>query len=192
MRLKLVARGRFGQRLGYGLTRLVSGRRLPDFVKVRYYRSRFFGKPFFQLTHAVMRGPSEWTVGERELFGAFVSAQNRCQFCATTHDAVASTVLNPSLTSAVITDWRTAEVDERVRATLGLLEKLNRTPDEVHSLDVRAALDAGVSPAAARDAIYICALFNAINRVADGLDFELPTPGQLKFGTKLSLTVGYR
>jgi len=28
----------------------------------------------------VMRGPSDWSVGERELFAAFVSSLNQCPF----------------------------------------------------------------------------------------------------------------
>jgi uncharacterized peroxidase-related enzyme len=193
MRVRSIARGRtLGHRLVFGLVRLVSGGPIPDIVKMRYYRPRYFGKPFSGLANAVMRGPSDWTVGERELFAAFVSAQNRCQFCATTHEAVASTVLDPALTSAVVADWCTAEVDDRVRATLGLLEKLTLTPEKVQPRDVRALLDAGVSPAAVRDAVYICAVFNTINRVADSLDFELPTRDQLKFASKMLLTVGYR
>jgi uncharacterized peroxidase-related enzyme len=139
-----------------------------------------------------MRGPSDWTVGERELFGAFVSAQNRCQFCAATHDAVASATLDPSITAAVMADWRTAAVDDRLRATLGLLHKLTLDSQEVGPGDVRAVLDAGVSPAATRDAIYLCALFNTINRVADGLDFALPTTNELWLGTRLLLRLGYR
>jgi len=53
---------------------------VPDIVKVRYYRPGFFGKPLFRLAQALLRGPSPWTVGERELFGAFVSARNQCPF----------------------------------------------------------------------------------------------------------------
>ena len=193
MRLRGIARGRLpGHRVIFGLVRLVSGRELADIIKVRHYRPRFFGKPFFGLAGAVMRGPSDWTVGERELFGAFVSAQNRCQFCATTHDAVASAALDPSITEAVRADWRAAAVDDRVRATLGLLHKLTLTPQEVEPRDVREVLDAGVSPAATRETIYLCALFNAINPVADGLDFALPTTNELRLSTRLLLRLGYR
>lgn len=51
-----------------------------DVVKTVLYRPEFFGKPYTTLLHAVMRGPSSWTVGERELFAAFVSGKNECQF----------------------------------------------------------------------------------------------------------------
>lgn len=192
MRLQSVARGRFATRLAFAALRAATGRDVPDIIKVRHYRPRFFGKPFFALAQALLRGPSPWTVGERELFAAFVSEQNRCQFCAITHEAAASAVLDPATTVAVLRNWRTAAVDDRVRATLGLLEKLTRTPDEVRSSDVRAVLDAGVSPEAIRDAIEICALFNTINRVADGLDFALPTASGRVFNARVLLRVGYR
>ena len=51
-----------------------------DVVKVLMYRPKFFGAPFLDLGHSVMRGPSDWTAGERELFGAFTSSLNRCAF----------------------------------------------------------------------------------------------------------------
>ncbi|QUR69294.1 carboxymuconolactone decarboxylase family protein [Mycobacterium spongiae] len=192
MRLPRIARGRPAGRVVFALLHLVTRRDVPDIVKVRFYRRRFFGTPFFNLGQRMLRGPSPWTVGERELIGAFVSAKNRCQFCATTHEAVASAVLDPSITAAVIADWRTAEVDDGLKATLGFLEKLTLTPDEVQPRDARAVLDAGVSPEALRDAISICAAFNTINRVADGLDFTLPTNADRAMSTRVLLTVGYR
>ena len=39
-----------------------------------------FGRPHSAHTQAVMRGPSEWSIGERELFAAFVSRLNKCEF----------------------------------------------------------------------------------------------------------------
>jgi hypothetical protein len=44
------------------------------------YRPELFGASFSELLQGLMRGPSEWSVGERELFAAFVSAQNQCPF----------------------------------------------------------------------------------------------------------------
>jgi hypothetical protein len=44
------------------------------------YRPALFGKPFSELLQEVMKGPSEWTEAERELFAAFVSLRNQCPF----------------------------------------------------------------------------------------------------------------
>jgi hypothetical protein len=44
------------------------------------YREELFGRPFSEALQEIMRGPSAWSVGERELFAAFVSAQNQCPF----------------------------------------------------------------------------------------------------------------
>ena len=81
MRLGAVARGdRLSARLLYGIVRLVSGFRAPDVVRTLQYRRHRFGQWHSAHTQAVMRGPSEWTIGERELFAAFVSRLNQCEF----------------------------------------------------------------------------------------------------------------
>ncbi len=51
-----------------------------DVVKTIVYRSELWGRPFSDCLQEVMRGLSDWSVGERELFAAFVSAQNQCPF----------------------------------------------------------------------------------------------------------------
>jgi hypothetical protein len=52
----------------------------PDVVKTLYYRPEFYGAAYCTLLNDAMRGPSDWTVGERELFAAFTSALNQCPF----------------------------------------------------------------------------------------------------------------
>jgi hypothetical protein len=81
MRLGNVERGdRLASRLLYAIVRLISGFRAPDVVRTLQYRRAFFGAPHAAHTQAVMRGPSQWSIGERELFAAFVSRLNHCHF----------------------------------------------------------------------------------------------------------------
>jgi hypothetical protein len=49
-------------------------------LKTLYYRPDLFGRPFSAALHEAMRGPSDWSAGERELFAAFVSSLNQCPF----------------------------------------------------------------------------------------------------------------
>ena len=51
-----------------------------DDVRTMRYRSELFGRSFSAVLQQVMRGPSDWSPGERELFAAFVSRQNQCLF----------------------------------------------------------------------------------------------------------------
>ena len=81
MRLHAVEHGhRLPEKLKLILIRLVGMRRVPDIVKTLMYRPAFWGQPMCEWTEAVMRGPSEWSVGERELFAAFTSRLNQCVF----------------------------------------------------------------------------------------------------------------
>jgi hypothetical protein len=49
-------------------------------LKTINYRPELFGRPFSAALEVVMRGPSEWSTAERELFAAFVSSLNQCPF----------------------------------------------------------------------------------------------------------------
>ena len=49
-------------------------------IKTLLYRPELFGEPFSEELDVVMRGPSDWSVGERELFAGFASALNQCLF----------------------------------------------------------------------------------------------------------------
>ena len=49
-------------------------------VKTLLYRPELFGTPFSEELDVVMRGPSDWSPGERELFAGFTSLLNPCPF----------------------------------------------------------------------------------------------------------------
>ena len=80
MRLQKVHAGHgLRDRMMLGVMRLMMGH-APGVVRTLMYRKEFFGAPWTALTQQVMRGPSQWTVGERETFAAFVSRLNHCVF----------------------------------------------------------------------------------------------------------------
>jgi hypothetical protein len=92
---------------------------------------------------------------------------------------------------AVEADWRTAPVDERLRATLGFLEKLTLRPDELGPADAEAVLTAGVSDDALVDAIHVAALFNMITRLADSLGWDVPEWDSFLARADSMLATGY-
>jgi hypothetical protein len=69
-----------GRKLILFAARLMMGAKPPDVVRTLFYRPQFFGDHQSAWTNQVMRGPSEWTIGERELFAAFTSKLNQCLF----------------------------------------------------------------------------------------------------------------
>ena len=62
------------------LMRVERGTEPPDVLKTLHYRPELFGRPFSDALEQAMHGPSDWSIGERELFAAFVSSLNQCPF----------------------------------------------------------------------------------------------------------------
>ena len=80
MRLQRVHSGHgLGDKFFLAFMNIVAGH-APGVVRTLRYRKEYFGKPWTDLTQQVMRGPSQWSVGEREIFAAFVSHLNQCVF----------------------------------------------------------------------------------------------------------------
>jgi len=81
MRLAILDRGhRLKHKALLAMIRVVTRRRAPDVLKMLLYRGDFFGSPMSELFQEAMRGPSPWSVGDRELMAAFVSKTNECEF----------------------------------------------------------------------------------------------------------------
>jgi AhpD family alkylhydroperoxidase len=101
MRLREIERGDgLANRLLIGFISIVSRMRLPDAARVAFYHKSFFSAPIGAWMQAAMRGPSEWSIGERELMAAMVAKWNSCPFCVGAHGAVAAKTMEWPLVEA--------------------------------------------------------------------------------------------
>ena len=81
MRLSIVESGHDPQEAAaLDFVRGMRGGYVPDVLKTLHYRPEIFGRPFSEALDVAMRGPSDWSAGERELFAAYTSSLNQCPF----------------------------------------------------------------------------------------------------------------
>lgn len=191
MRLDILDRGHtLPIKALFGAIRLVSGHPVVDAVKLAFYRRDFYGAG--PLTHEAMRGPSDWSIGERELMAAFVSQANECPFCVAAHSSTSGLwYQDDEKVAAALADLDTAPIGEPLRATLRMLGKLVRE----HSIDpddLRPVLDAGASTQQIKDALAVCLAFDITNRLANAFDFTVAEPAAMAAGAKHLLRRGYR
>jgi len=74
---------------------------------------------------------------------------------------------------ALATDWRSAEIDEELRALLAYADRLTLDPGSVRRTEVDALREAGWGDEAILHACEVVAYFNFVNRLADGLGVRL-------------------
>jgi uncharacterized peroxidase-related enzyme len=193
MRLAILDSGHsFRMKVLFALIRAASRLPVPDAVKLNRYRPDFYGTPMRVLTQEAMRGPSAWSVGDRELMGACVSQMNECEVCMKTHAGVAALAYqNDAKVSAVLADLETAPIGEPLRATLRMLRKLTRE-HAVDADDMRAVLAAGVSREQIVDALAVCFTFNTVDRLSRTFGFVVAGPKAFAAGAKFLLARGYR
>jgi len=191
MRLAVLDRGhRPRTKAVLALIRLVSRQPVVDAVKLALYRPDFFGGG--HLTHEAMRGPSAWSIGDRELMAAFVSKVNECRFCVAAHSATSSLWYGDhAKVAATLANLETAPIDEPLRAALRMVGKLTRE-HSIDSDDIRAVLAEGLSRQQIEDALAVCLAFNITDRLADAFDFTVASPAAMNAGARHLLARGYR
>ena len=193
MRLEVLNRGyRPGTKLLFAVIRLVSRQPVPDAAKLVFYRPDFYGSRAKEFTHEAMRGPSAWSVGDRELMAAYVSKVNESAFCIGAHTATARQAYQDGpKVAAVLADLESAPVEEPLGATLRMLGKLT-AEGKLSAEDTRQVLAAGVSPQQVEDALAVCAAINTTDRLADAFGFDVLSPEGFEAGAKYLLKRGYR
>lgn len=99
--------------------------------------------------------------------------------------------LDQATVTAVLEDWRTAAVSDRLRAALRFLEAMTLRPTEVTPQMMRELKTAGLNDRAIREAAYVGFLFNTLDRLADSLDFTLPSEEEARAMSGVLLRFGY-
>ena len=176
----------------FALIRTMSRQPVLDVVRLVNYRADFYGKPMGRVAQEAMRGPSSWTVGDRELMAAFIAKTSQSPFCLEAHAAVAQRASGDAKSvSAVLSDPGLLHVEEPLRATLLLLGKLTRE-ETVDADDMRAVLAAGASRQQIEDALAVGFAFHTMTRLADAFAFSVPGSAAFAAGAKYLLARGYR
>ena len=133
-------------------------------------------KPLNALAEALLRGPSSLTPGERELIATYVSSQNECMFCMSTHGAAAKRLLDggAAVVDQVKADFHSAPVSDKMKALLAIASKVQQGGRRVTTEDVARAREHGADDKAIHDTVLIAAAFCMFNRYVDGLDTLIP------------------
>jgi AhpD family alkylhydroperoxidase len=175
----------------FAVIRAVSRHPVPDAIKVNRYRPDFYGTPMRKLTQEAMRGPSAWSVGDRELMGAVVSQSNQCQVCTKTHAGVAALAYgDETKVSRTLADLESSDVEQPLRATLLMLRKLTRERT-ITKEDMRVVLAAGATRQQIEDALAVCFTFNTVDRLSRAFGWVVSSEKAFESGSKYLLARGY-
>lgn len=127
-------------------------------------------EPLVEYHQRLLREDSPFTVAERELLAAYVSAVNDCHYCAGVHEATARRFgVDASLLAQLLDNPATAPVAERMKPVFCYVRKLTEAPAKITEAEVSTFFAAGWDDRALHDAVAVCALFNCMNRLVEGL-----------------------
>src|SRR5215469_15095021 len=91
------------------------------------------GRPLSELAEVLLRRSNSLSRGERELIAAHVSALNECQFCTSSHAALAAAQLPEGmpLVQQVNTDLEQSPLSGKMKQLLKIAAKVQRGGREV-------------------------------------------------------------
>lgn len=128
------------------------------------------------LAQALLATDEGITRSERELIASFVSSQNECRFCMTTHGAIAAHLPGCDFEKvhAVWYDYQTAQISDKLKSLLRIADKVRVSGRHVHEEDIADAREQGATDLEIHDTVLIAAAFCMFNRYVDGLGATTP------------------
>jgi uncharacterized peroxidase-related enzyme len=133
-------------------------------------------EPLCRLADVLLHQPNSLSAGDRELIATYVSSQNDCYYCQTSHGAIAAHHLggDDELVLQVKQDFTKADVSEKLRALLAIAGKVQQGGKRVSPEDIAAARLLGATDLEIHDTVLIAAAFCMYNRYVDGLGTWAP------------------
>ena len=123
----------------------------------------------YRLLQEALRGTSAFTIEQREMLSVYTSANNSCSYCSGSHSAGLEVLgVDPVILEQMIEDLDSSPVEEKLKPVLRYVKKLTLTPYKMVQSDADAVYAAGWDSDALSDAIFVCGIFNLINRLVMG------------------------
>lgn len=147
--------------------------------------------PLLEFHERLLRGESPLSIGERELLAAYVSRLNACTYCSGIHEITAAEFgIEPFFLEALIKDIDSAQVADDLKPIFHYARKLTEAPSKMTPADAEAVYEAGWDEKALHDVVNVCALFNFMNRLLEGLGITGTPDSRAESGQRLA-RIGY-
>src|SRR5690625_3010740 len=148
---------------------------LPGIVGLFKY-SPETAKPMSELAEVLLRGPSTLTTAEREMIASWVSYDNECHFCHTSHGAAVAHKLDGDLNiiDDIKQNFTTTKISDERRALLQTAKEVQILGNKVTSVDIENARKEGATDMEIHHTVLIAAAFCMYNRYVDGLGTWAP------------------
>ena len=133
-------------------------------------------RAFMHYHDVLMRGEGGLSRAEREAIVVAISGKNRCQYCMTAHGAALRVIgKNPILAEQIANNWKTADLEPRLRAILTFASRVNEPAFAATDAEIDALRAGGFSDDDIWDIAAIAAFFGFSNRMAGLMDMR-PNP----------------
>lgn len=130
-------------------------------------------RPLLEYHDLLLRGPSPLSIAERELIAAYVSGLNACDFCVGAHQVIAEAAgIDPEVFKPLMQDIETAPIADRLKPIFRYVKTITLAPSKSSDSQTREIRAAGWDDQAIHDAVSVCALFNFMNRLVEGMGVE--------------------
>ena len=131
-------------------------------------------KPMCELVAVLLSGPNTLTLAEREMIATYVSSENDCHYCQSSHGSTAAqhlggTPADYDLISQIKKDYEATSLSDKMKALLAIAGKVQKGGKHVTEKDVEHARQHGASDKEIHDTVLIAAAFCMFNRYVDGL-----------------------